>query len=135
MKKLYYTVKPFLIPAIVTIIIIVIFHTVFMLCYVPTSSMEPTLETGSLILGLRLHSKLNTGDIIIFRHENSYLVKRIAAIEGDVVEHYGIIKSVPENCVYVLGDNKEHSYDSRYWEDPFVSREDIVAKVIICFAF
>lgn len=102
-----------------------------MLGYVPSGSMEPTLETGGLILGLRLHGKLNTGDIIIFRHENSYLVKRIAAIEGDVVEHYGIIKSVPEDCFYVLGDNTKHSYDSRYWEEPFVSINDVVARVIL----
>lgn len=116
---------------VATSVIIILFHTVFMLGYVPSSSMEPTLETGSLILGLRLHDELNTGDIIIFRHENSYLVKRIAAIEGDVVEHYGIRKSVPEDCFYVLGDNTEHSYDSRYWEDPFVPVNDVVAKVIL----
>lgn len=50
--------------------------------YVPTSSMEPTLETGSLILGLRLFDELETGDIIIFRHDSSYLVKRIAACKA-----------------------------------------------------
>lgn len=131
MKKMYNTVKPFFIPTIVTLVIIVIFHTVFMIGYVPSGSMEPTLETGSLILGLRLHDKLNVGDIIIFRYENSYLVKRIAAIEGNVVKHYGEKKSVPAYCVYVLGDNTEHSYDSRYWEDPFVPISDVVAKVIL----
>ena len=130
MKKFHKKVKPYLIPMMATIVIIILFHTVFMLGYVPSSSMEPTLETGSLILGLRLHGKLNTGDIIIFRHENSYLVKRIAAIEGDVVEHYGIIKSVPEDCFYVLGDNTEHSYDSRYWKNPFVPIDDVAAKVV-----
>lgn len=131
MKKFHNKIKLYLIPMVATSVIIILFHTVFMLGYVPSSSMEPTLETGSLILGLRLHDELNTGDIIIFRHENSYLVKRIAAIEGDVVEHYGIRKSVPEDCFYVLGDNTEHSYDSRYWEDPFVPVNDVVAKVIL----
>ncbi|WP_418885922.1 S26 family signal peptidase [Enterocloster bolteae] len=28
------------------------------------------------------------------------------------------------------GDNAENSYDSRYWEEPFVKEEDVVARVI-----
>lgn len=99
--------------------------------YVPTSSMEPTLETGSLILGLRLFDELNTGDIIVFRHDSSYLVKRIAACEGDTLVHQNSIVTVPENCFYVLGDNAENSHDSRYWDNPFVSYEDIMAKLLL----
>ena len=98
---------------------------------VPTASMEPTLETGSLILGLRLFGELETGDIIIFRHDNSYLVKRIAACEGDTLVHQNAIVTVPENCFYVLGDNVENSHDSRYWDNPFVSYEDVIAKLLL----
>ena len=99
--------------------------------YVPTASMEPTLETGSLILGLRLFGELETGDIIIFRHDNSYLVKRIAACEGDTLVYQNAIVTVPENCFYVLGDNVENSHDSRYWDNPFVSYEDVIAKLLL----
>lgn len=131
MKKLFKTVRPFLLPVIITVTVVVLFHTVFMLGYVPTGSMEPTLKTGSLILGLRPYGELKTGDIIIFRYGDSYLVKRIAATEGDVVEHGGVSKTVPKSCFYVLGDNAEHSHDSRYWEDPFISQDDVIAKVIL----
>ena len=131
MKKLLKSVRPFLLPVIITVTVIVLFHTVFMLGYVPTGSMEPTLKTGSLILGLRPYGELETGDIIIFQYGDSYLVKRIAATEGDVVEHGGVSKTVPESCFYVLGDNAEHSHDSRYWEDPFISQDDVMAKVIM----
>ena len=58
------------------------------------------------------------------------MVKRIAAVSGDQVERGGIRLIVPEGCYYVLGDNKEHSMDSRYWEEPFVCGEDVVARLI-----
>ena len=131
MKALFKKIRPFIIPIIVTMIVVLLFHYIFMLGYVPTSSMEPTLETGSLILGLRHFDDLETGDIIIFRHHSSYLVKRIAACEGDILVHQNAIVTVPENCFYVLGDNAENSHDSRYWDNPFVSYEDIMAKLLL----
>ena len=131
MKALFKKIRPFIIPIIVTMIVVLLFHYIFMLGYVPTSSMEPTLETGSLILGLRHFDDLETGDIIIFRHDSSYLVKRIAACEGDILVHQNAIVTVPENCFYVLGDNAENSHDSRYWDNPFVSYEDVMAKLLL----
>lgn len=131
MKALFKIIRPFIIPIIVTLIVVLLFHYIFMFGYVPTSSMEPTLEIGSLILGLRLFDELNTGDIIVFRHDSYYLVKRIAACEGDTLVHQNSIVTVPENCFYVLGDNAENSHDSRYWDNPFVSYEDIMAKLLL----
>lgn len=131
MKALFRKIRPFISPIIVTLIVVLLFHCIFMLGYVPTSSMEPTLETGSLILGLRHFDELETGDIIIFRYDSSYLVKRIAACEGDTLVHQNAIVTVPENCFYVLGDNAEDSHDSRYWDNPFVSYEDVMAKLLL----
>ncbi len=131
MKLLLKKIHPFIIPIIVTLIVVVLFHTIFMLGYVPTESMEPTLETGSLILGLKFFEELEIGDIIIFEHDGSYLVKRIAACAGDILVHQNAVVTVPENSYYVLGDNTEYSYDSRYWENPFVSHEDVIAKLLL----
>lgn len=131
MKKHCKIQKTLLIPIVIALIVIILFRTVFLFGYVPSCSMEPTLKEGSFVIGLRLYEELKIGDIIVFRKEDVFLVKRIAATEGDIVEHGGMYTTVPENNFYVLGDNREHSYDSRYWEDPFVSAEDIIAKVIL----
>ena len=40
---------------------------------------------------------------------------------------------VPEGCYYMLGDNRNNSEDSRFWNDPFVEESDIIAKVLFCF--
>lgn len=120
-----------LVPAIAMLLTFILLKCVFLIGYVPTESMEPTLERGSYIIGCRIYSSLETGDIIIFRHDGNMLVKRIAAMEGDMVEQNGVSMTVPEGCYYVLGDNANSSYDSRYWLNPFVDEVDVVAKLII----
>lgn len=119
-----------LVPAIAMLLTFILLKCVFLIGYVPTESMEPTLERGSYIIGCRIYSDLETGDIIIFRHDGKLLVKRIAAVEGDIIERNGVSLTVPKGCYYVLGDNVENSYDSRYWENPFVREEDVIAKLV-----
>ena len=123
-------VFPLIVPIIVLIIMIILFQTVFAVGYVPSDSMEPTIDEGSMIIGYRLFDDLKKGDIIVFRHEGQLLVKRIAGAPGDSIESAGGSFVVPEDCYYVLGDNAANSHDSRYWEDPFVRRENIVAVVL-----
>ena len=129
MKKYRYL----LIPAVCALITVLLFQTVFLIGYVPSSSMEPTLKKDSLIFGLRIHGELHDGDIIIFRHDGKLLVKRIAAGPGETVEHNGQTLTIPADCYYVLGDNAENSLDSRYWTQPFVREKEIAAKLFEFF--
>ena len=132
-------------PMALTLFAFVLFRAILFVGYVPTSSMEPTLEAGSYIMGTRILKDLNNGDIVVFHHDGQLLVKRIAACPGDEIDLREIaymktiaipvwedpILTVPENCYFMLGDNVENSIDSRYWTDPFIQSSDIVAKLFI----
>lgn len=123
--------KCIIIPLISFAIVIVLLRFVFYIGYVPTASMEPTIMAGEKIFGFRIYDELESGDVIVFEHENTYMVKRIAACPGDTVKIRDKTLKVPKDCYYVLGDNSLNSYDSRYWDEPFVCKHSIIAKVII----
>ena len=118
-----------LVPVAMTMITLFLLKSIFLIGYVPTASMEPTIKQGSFIVGLRFYGELERGDIIIFWHDGKLLVKRIAAVGGESVRWGESILCVPEGSFYVLGDNADNSKDSRYWEDPFVPEEQIVGKI------
>lgn len=119
-----------LLPIITAVTILLLFRFVFLIGYVPSESMEPTLQKESFILGTRLFGDLKTGDIVVFEHEGTVMVKRIAACPGEEITVDGIRYYVPDGSYFMLGDNEDNSYDSRYWEEPYVSEEKIIAKLL-----
>lgn len=125
MRKVF----PILIPALISIFVIIIFKTIVFIGYVPTDSMEPALHKGSIIFGYRIVHEIDKGDIIVFKHSGQVLVKRVSATPGENMFIDGHEYDVPDNCYIVLGDNSNRSYDSRYWENPYVSQKDIIAKI------
>lgn len=105
-------------------------------------------------------------DVVIFKNLYSgmddYLIKRVIGMPGDVLEFKnnqvyangellddsftkGITTQgalpvdtlvVPEGCYFVMGDNREHSLDARFWKTrsgknvPFITEHEIVAKAV-----
>lgn len=144
MKLIWKRVKAWCFPLGVTLLFYILMRHVFLIGYVPTASMEPTLHQESFIFGIRVFDEPQVGDIVIFEKDSTLLVKRVAAAPGDEVNLSQLsymstlpipvwnnpVITVPEDCYFVLGDNTQNSWDSRYWEDPFITRQQIVAMLI-----
>lgn len=142
MNKTKRFLKAWGIPMACCLTAILFFRLILMLGYVPSASMEPTIQKDSYILGIRVFGELRRSDIIIFNRNGRTMVKRIAALPGETVYiddvAHAVLReapkdsnirrlNVPDSCYFVLGDNQTDSYDSRYWEDPFVQKKDIFA--------
>lgn len=47
-------------------------------------------------------------------------------------ESYGPY-TVPEGCYFMLGDNRNNSLDARFWENKYVAKDKIIAKVLFSY--
>lgn len=120
------------------------------------SSMTPTLQDGEILFSLKT-SDLKTGDVVAFYYNNKILVKRVIANPGDWVnfdedgtvyvngelleEPYLTEKAlgecdlelpyqVPDGRIFVMGDHRATSVDSRSTTVGCVAQEQIVGRII-----
>lgn len=140
-SSIWKRVRPWIVPVVVTLLFCLILRFVVLIGYVPSASMEPTLKQDSLIFGWRIHDTPEVGEIVVFEKDGVLQVKRVAAVPGDTVDLSSLeymdslpipnwnvsVLTVPAECYFLLGDNVQNSLDSRYWDNPFISEDQIVA--------
>jgi signal peptidase I len=106
-----------------------------------------------------LFSEPKRFDIVVFRYpddETERFVKRVIGLPGDSIYITGgrvylngsvepiedayirevqdveddMTFEVPEGCYFMMGDNRNHSSDSRHWENHFVNEKKILGRVV-----
>ena len=151
-RNLFNTVGFLIVVAAISVLISARFLPVVQ---VSGGSMEPTLQDGEILI-LQKTDDFETGDLIAFYYQSRILLKRVIGTSGDYIdidaegnvsvngteldEPYVTEKSleecdirlpyqVPDGRVFVMGDHRSVSIDSRTREVGCVAQEQMVGKV------
>jgi signal peptidase I len=144
--------------AIAVVLALLLRHFVIMNIKVPTPSMLPTIQVGDQLLVNRFLYRFTPprrGDIVVFKYpddpEGIPYVKRLIGVGGDEVEIkegelyingqrveedyiYEEMRGsfgpyhVPEGGYFMMGDNRNDSKDSRFWNNKYVTDDLIIGK-------
>ncbi|MGM9586341.1 MAG: signal peptidase I [Candidatus Limivicinus sp.] len=120
------------------------------------SSMTPTLQDGEIVFSVKT-SKFEPGDVVAFYYNNKILIKRVICgpadwvnidedgtvyVNGTVLDEPYLAEKalgdcnielpyqVPDGKVFVMGDHRSTSVDSRNTAVGCVAQEQIVGKII-----
>ena len=144
----------YVVPIVVGIVISLLLIRNFGRGVVKGNSMSPTLKDGQNVIILKSNKNIKRNDIVFIHSDklDEDIVKRVVAVEDDVLEIKGkdvyvnqkkiddsytenhtdeqYVKpmKIPDGCIYVLGDNRDDSTDSRVLGP--IDVDDVFAKVI-----
>ncbi len=144
---------------ILTVLVFVLFRFVIGISIIGGDSMKPSFHSGDIVVYLRIVPEYMPGDVVSMRvPAGDYYVKRVIAVGGDTVDirdgsvlvngadiadenASGVTEeqtsavifpyTVREGNVFVLGDNRQVSMDSRTFGE--VNRRQIKGKIIMHF--
>lgn len=141
----------------IALLALVAAHYFFPVMKIHTDGMAPALTNGNVVVSLK-GEEWQRGDVIAFYFNDKLLVKRVIAVEGDVIsiDDHGAVQlngqlldepyvsvfslgecdiempyTVPEGRVFVMGDQRELSLDSRSSAIGCIAKEQIVGRVIL----
>ena len=130
---------------------------IFMVMQVSDNGMFPAVKAGDLLIGFRLEKELRKDDVVIYQKDGRKYIGRVLGRESDMImmdnsgkllingtEQSGEIAfptypgegekyplRVPDNSIFVLGDFRTETKDSRNFG--CISLQDVKAKVITVF--
>lgn len=153
-KMLRSTISSLLVVAAIAVLISMLFLPVLR---VTGTSMTPTLVNDELVICSK-RSNFQSGDVVAFYFNNKILLKRVIGVAGDIIDikedgtvyvngekleepyvnelafgecDLDLPYQVPESRVFVMGDHRSTSVDSRSSVVGCIAEEYIVGKVIL----
>lgn len=158
-RKRYRTVFKSTLYALITVAAIAVLIATLWLpvLQIYGTSMTPTMVNGDIVFSLKT-DQFHQGDVVAFYYNNKILVKRVIANQHDWVdikadgtvtvnsveldEPYVTEKSfgdtnielpyqVPDGKIFVMGDHRSTSVDSRHTTVGCVAQEQIVGKILL----
>ncbi len=153
-KSMWSTIGSLIVAAAIAIIVSTMVMPVLK---VTGTSMNPTLNNDEILLCNKLADP-KRGDIVAFYYNNKVLIKRVIGLPGDVIDiaEDGTIYvngevldepyvselalgecdielpyQVPEGRMFVLGDNRPVSIDSRSTSIGCIAEENVIGKVVV----
>ena len=157
-RRRYQTVLKSTVYALITVAAVAVLVATLWLPVLRTygSSMTPTLHDGEIIFSVKT-SNMEVGDVVAFYYNNRILVKRVIAEPGDwvdidedgtvyvnekkLIEPYVSEKAfgdtnielpyqVPDGKIFVLGDHRATSVDSRNTAVGCITEEQLIGKIL-----
>lgn len=120
-------------------------HSVFLSWHLSYALGDPMPERGDIVLfdsdelGQTLVKRVVglPGETVSFRDgqvlvNGSALEETYLPVQGITYpQNEGDGFTVPDGCVFLLGDHRDNSLDSRFWQDPFISVTNIRARALV----
>lgn len=157
-KHRYYSVLRSTIYTLITVAAVAVLVATLLLpvLQIYGNSMTPTIQGGEIVLSMK-NAAFDSGDIVAFYYNNKILVKRVIGGPGDwinidedgtvyvndtaIEEPYLTEKAlgdcnielpyqVPDGKIFVMGDHRSTSVDSRNTAVGCVAQEQIVGKIV-----
>lgn len=153
-----FTLRSTVASIIVVAAIAVMISTMIMpVLRVTGTSMTPTLQNDQVIICNKL-AECQKGDVVAFYYNNKVLIKRVIGVAGDVIDISGdgvvsvngepldepyvselalgecdieLPYQVPDNRIFVMGDHRSVSIDSRSTSVGCVAIENVIGKVLL----
>lgn len=146
--------REFFVVGFLSLLVSLILQTyVFSFVRVKGESMSPTYHSGDLKIIGKLGKNYSKGDVILFKRGSKVLIKRVIGVGGDTLSvrngvlvlngsqmiepwfngkmdsDFGEVR-IPNGKLFVMGDNRNNSKDSRYEDVGMVGTDEVLGTLL-----